>query len=191
MVRRLIAHELFDPVEFAEICDDQLLRCLLKSTLICDTKLEQFLTATRQMMLEAASAGTCSQQLEERRVRLLLGSVTAVFHQTSTFLPTRNTKTGRQNVTGAVGREPRVRSSVPELWLAAVAAYFPLASLPAAEFACRPTLVRSRGCAVASKCGKGRKSNNCRPPCRASPPSRTACHLMSNNNTRKTHIHGG
>ena len=52
---------------------------------------------------------------------------------TSTFLPARITKTSRRLLAGAAGRRAGVRAPIPTLWLAAVAAFFPLASLPAAN----------------------------------------------------------
>ncbi len=63
--RRLPAQEIFSPTEFAEICNDQLFRCFLTSTLVCDIELERFLTATRFTLLDAASAGGDSRQVEE------------------------------------------------------------------------------------------------------------------------------
>jgi hypothetical protein len=58
--KRLPAQDLFSASEFAEVCDDQLLRCLLESTPVCD--IERFLTAVRFTMLEAASIRTKSRK---------------------------------------------------------------------------------------------------------------------------------
>jgi len=77
--KRLPAQELFSPAEFAEVCDDRLFRGLLEATFVCDIELERFLTATRFTMLEVASAGMDSPQLEETALRFFCPLVQQCF----------------------------------------------------------------------------------------------------------------
>jgi tetratricopeptide (TPR) repeat protein/2-polyprenyl-3-methyl-5-hydroxy-6-metoxy-1,4-benzoquinol methylase len=131
--KRLTAQELFSPVEFAEICDDQLLRCLLRSTLVCDTKLERFLTAIRLTMLEAANAAAFSHQLEENALRFYSALSQQCFTNEYVFAHTDHEIAQAQCLRARLVEALKSGTSVPELWLLAVSAYFPPASLPDAE----------------------------------------------------------
>jgi 2-polyprenyl-3-methyl-5-hydroxy-6-metoxy-1,4-benzoquinol methylase len=131
--RRLQAHELCSPVEFAEICDDQLLRCLLRSTIVGDTKLERFLTTIRFTMLEAASAAACSPKLEENALRFFAALSQQCFTNEYVFAHTEYEIAQAGCLRARLVEALKSGTSVPELWLMAVSAYFPLASLPGAE----------------------------------------------------------
>ena len=110
-----------------------LFRCLLESTFICDIELERFLTASRFTMLGAASAGVNSHQIEENALRFFCALAHQCFINEYIFV----------YMDGEIEQARRLRAlliealvsgtSIPELWLVAVAAYFPLASLPKAE----------------------------------------------------------
>jgi tetratricopeptide (TPR) repeat protein/SAM-dependent methyltransferase len=132
--KRLPAQDLFSPSEFAEVCDDQLFRCLLESTPVCDIELERFLTAVRCTMLEAASGGFDSHQVQENALRYFCALAQQCFINEYIFAHTDHEIEKAQCLRALLVEALASGTSIPELWLVAVAAYFPLASLPVAEF---------------------------------------------------------
>ena len=131
--KRLPAQELFGPSEFAAVCDDQLLRCLLESTPVRDIELERFLTAVRFTMLEAASAEVDSHQVEEKALGWFCALAQQCFINEYIFAHTDDEIEKAQRLRALLVEALASGTSIPELWLVAVAAYFPLASLPGAE----------------------------------------------------------
>jgi tetratricopeptide (TPR) repeat protein len=131
--RRLPAQEMFSLTEFAEFCNDQLFRCLLESTFICDIELERFLTATRFTLLATASDWVNSFHVEEDGV----GFFCALTHQCFineyifAYVDCEIEQAGR--VRAQLIDAIASATSIPELSVVAVAAYFPLNSLPLAE----------------------------------------------------------
>ena len=130
---RLPAQELFGPSEFAAVCDDQLLRCLLESTPVRDIELERFLTAARFTMLEAASGEIDAQEVEEKALGWFCALAQQCFINEYIFTHTDDEIEKAQRLRALLVEALASRASIPELWLVAVAAYFPLASLPGAE----------------------------------------------------------
>jgi tetratricopeptide (TPR) repeat protein/SAM-dependent methyltransferase len=131
--KRLPAQELFSPFEFVEICDDRLLRCLLESTLVCDFELERFLTASRFTMLEAATSGVGSHEADERSLLFFCALARQCFINEYIFAYTDHEIKKAQRLRELLVEALASKTPVSELWLAAVAAYFPLTSLPLAE----------------------------------------------------------
>src|SRR6516164_4239078 len=131
--KRLPAQDLFSPSEFAEVCDDQLFRCLLESTPVCDIELERFLTAVRFTLLEAASARFDSHQVEESALGCFCALAQQCFINEYIFAYTDHEIEKAQRLRSLLVEALASGTSIPELWLVAVAAYFPLASLPVAE----------------------------------------------------------
>jgi tetratricopeptide (TPR) repeat protein/2-polyprenyl-3-methyl-5-hydroxy-6-metoxy-1,4-benzoquinol methylase len=131
--KRLPAQDLFSLSEFAEVCDDQLFRCLLESAPVCDIELERFLTAVRFTMLEAASAALDTQQVEEHALGCFCALAQQCFINEYIFALTDHEIEKAQRLRSLLIEALASGTSIPELWLVAVAAYFPLASLPVAE----------------------------------------------------------
>ena len=131
--RRLPVQEIFSPAEFAEIRDDQLLRCFLISTLVCDIELERLLTATRFTLLEAASAAGASHQVEESALCFYCALAQQCFINEYVFGHSELEIEQAHRLRAQVVEALSSGTSVPELWLVAVAAYFPLAELPAGD----------------------------------------------------------
>jgi SAM-dependent methyltransferase len=131
--RRLPAQEIFSPTEFAEICNDQLFRCFLTSTLVCDIELERFLTATRFTLLDAASAGGDSRQVEENALCFFCAVAQQCFINEYVFAHTDREIEQARRLRELLVEALSSGTSIPELWLVAVAAYFPLADLPVAD----------------------------------------------------------
>jgi tetratricopeptide (TPR) repeat protein/2-polyprenyl-3-methyl-5-hydroxy-6-metoxy-1,4-benzoquinol methylase len=131
--RRLSAQEMFSPTEFAEVCGDDLFRCLLESTFICDIELERFLTAFRFTMLGAAIAWVNSHQIEENALRFFCALAHQCFINEYIFVYMDDEMEQARRLRALLIEALVSGTSIPELWLVAVAAYFPLASLPKAE----------------------------------------------------------
>ena len=130
---RLPAQELFSPSEFAQLCDDQLFRCLLESTPVCDIELERFLTAVRFTMLKAPSAGPDSDEVEQNVIGFFAAVAQQCFINEYIFAHTDDEIDKAQRLRVLLVEALASGTAIPELWLVAVAAYFPLASLPRAE----------------------------------------------------------
>jgi SAM-dependent methyltransferase len=130
---RLPAQEIFSPTEFAEICNDQLLLCFLTSTFVCDIELERFLTATRFTLLEAASAGGDSHQVEENALCFFCAVAQQCFINEYVFAHTDRELEKAHRLRTLLVEALSSGTSIPELWLVAIAAYFPLADLPVAD----------------------------------------------------------
>ena len=131
--RRLPRQVIFSPTEFAEVCDDQLFRCLLESTLVCDIELERLLTAIRFTMLEAASAGTDSHQVEENALRFFCALAQQCFINEYIFPYTDQEIEQARRLQAVLVEALASGTDIPELWLVVVAAFFPLACLPVAD----------------------------------------------------------
>ena len=124
---------LIDHAALTEICRDRLLRCLLESTIVFDVVLERYLTAMRNTMLQAASASVHSQQFDKDILRLFCALAQQCYNNEYTFACTIQEKQVAERLRGQLMNALESEEFIPELWIAAVAAYFPLASLPAAN----------------------------------------------------------
>jgi 2-polyprenyl-3-methyl-5-hydroxy-6-metoxy-1,4-benzoquinol methylase len=131
--KRLPAQEIFSPSEFAQLCDDRLFRCLLEATLVCDIELERFLTATRFTMLEAASARIDSHQVEENALPFFCALAQQCFINEYIFAYMDHEIEQARRLRALLVEALASGTSVPELWLVVVAAFFPLARLPVAD----------------------------------------------------------
>ena len=131
--RRLLPQEIFSPAELAEIADDKLLRCLLETTIICDIELERFLTAARQTMLEAVSAGVYLQQVEGHALHFFCAIAEQCFINEYVFACTDHEIDQADRLRMMLVKALTSGGANLELWLVAVAAFFPLASVPGAD----------------------------------------------------------
>jgi 2-polyprenyl-3-methyl-5-hydroxy-6-metoxy-1,4-benzoquinol methylase len=125
-------HELFSPTELEEICRDQLLCCLLESTIVFDLELERFLTVVRRALLTAA-AGVGPQAFEQGSLRFLCAVAQQCFINEYVFSWTDEEKLQAERLRARLVETLTTGAALPEPWLVAVAAYFPLASLPQAD----------------------------------------------------------
>jgi 2-polyprenyl-3-methyl-5-hydroxy-6-metoxy-1,4-benzoquinol methylase/tetratricopeptide (TPR) repeat protein len=128
--RALAPRALFSPTEFAEIYSDRLLRCLLESTIVCDLELERFSTLVRRMMLTTALGGDSSQGFGLDSLRFFCAVAQQCFVNEYVFSWTDEEKQQAESLRARVVETLAAGASPSELWLVAVAAYFPLASLP-------------------------------------------------------------
>ena len=124
---------IIDDAELTQICRDRLLLCLLESTIVFDADLERYLAVVRNTMLRGASANIDSQQIDKDILRLFCALAQQCFNNEYTFTCTIQEKELAERLRQLLTNALESEESIPELWLVAVAAYFPLASLPAAN----------------------------------------------------------
>lgn len=130
---RLSQQELYGPSGIAAVARDRLLRCLLEHTPACDLRLERFLTMARFIMLGAAAETSASDAPDEMTLAFYCAIARQCFINEYVYAGT--------DAEFALARALRDRlasallsgAAVSELWVAAVAAYFPLNSVPAVD----------------------------------------------------------
>ena len=122
-----------EPVHLAAACENELLRCLLEVAPVGDLDLEKCLVAIRAAVLDLAATATIANRIEDN----VLGFCCALARQcyvNEYIFACNDTELGRaRRLRDALVAALEFGTPFPELWLAAVAAYFPLNSLPAAK----------------------------------------------------------
>ncbi len=119
--------------DWSTIAERPLLICLLESTPVCDIELERLFTALRFILLETATAASDPGLLDDAMSNSPARSPSNA-SSTSTCSPWRRGSSIRDNETAhRPDRRPVAGDPVPPLWLAVLAAYVPLSSLPATE----------------------------------------------------------
>jgi Tfp pilus assembly protein PilF/SAM-dependent methyltransferase len=128
--QRLPTQELFGDVGLAALADDQLLRCFLESTPVWDIQLERVLTAARAALLERAVVDAASATADESATAFFCALARQCFINEYIFA------CGDDELAMAAALRERLTAAlasgaaIPALWVPAVAAYFPLSSLP-------------------------------------------------------------
>ena len=140
---RLSAEALFGPSGLSAVSDDDLFRCLLESTPASDLGMERFLTLARLAMLDIAAKGSISDAMDENAIaENVLTFYCALARQcfineyvySYTADEFDRAHRVRQRLLAALeSRDGETGMPVPCLWLVAVAAYFPLHTLPRIE----------------------------------------------------------
>jgi len=129
----LTAEQLFGSSGLAAAGDDELLRSLLEAAPVGHIHLEQFLTAARFALLERAAAASASDAAAEPAIGFYCALARQCFINEYVFAcgddELRRAETLRDRLAAALASG----DAIPVLWLLAVAAYFPLYSLPGAE----------------------------------------------------------
>lgn len=120
-----------DSIELADISSDRLLRTVLETTVIYDIDLERYLTAVRRAMLVRACVET--PEHDKNLQRFFCALARQCFINEFVFACSDQEQELVQRLRGLLAGAIASSASVPELWLAAIAAYYPLASLPEAK----------------------------------------------------------
>ena len=110
---------------------DPLLHALLESAPVCDIELERFLTAARRNMLEAAS-GTAQGGAMGLDLAFCCALAQQCFINEYVFSHAEGEIRKARELRDAMAAALEAGAEVPARWPVAVAAYFPLCSLPAA-----------------------------------------------------------
>ncbi len=134
---------------FASVCDDLLLRSVLENTTVCDVELERFLTMARTILLDTAISeenGSVTEGMLSTFPPLLLSSIPKeniltfycalarqCFINEYIFVYSDEEFDRAQSLRERLAAVLATGSHFPVLWLVAVAAYFPLFSLPSIE----------------------------------------------------------
>jgi tetratricopeptide (TPR) repeat protein/SAM-dependent methyltransferase len=130
---RLTAADLFGPSGLAGICGDDLLRTLLESTQIPDVGMERFLTAARSVMLDLAASASLSTGVAEPVLGFQCSLARQCFINEYVFDLADDEADRAQRLRQALIAALASGDPVPPTWVAAVASYFPLHSLPAPQ----------------------------------------------------------
>ncbi len=130
---RLSAQDLFGANGLATLAADPLLCALLDSAPICDIEMERFLTMARRAMLEAATAMTPSDGEVGDALRFYSALARQCFINEYLFAYTDDEIQKANDLRDTLAAALEAKTPVPALWLVAVAAYFPLCSLPLAD----------------------------------------------------------
>lgn len=129
---RLSAQDLFAG-EPAALAGDALLTALLNSTPIYDIEMERFLTMARHAMLEAATATPTSDERADPALNFYCALANQSFINEYVFARTDEEIRRADELRNLLVAALETGARVPALWLAAVAAYFPLHTLPLAD----------------------------------------------------------
>lgn len=130
---RLSEQELFGRSGLASVSGDLLLQCLLENAPASNVEMERFLTMARLVLLDTTTRAVVSDVPEERVLTFYCALARQCFINEYVFA-----YTGEEFGQAQLLREQLVAAlasglPVPVLWLVAVAAYFPLISLPFIE----------------------------------------------------------
>jgi Tfp pilus assembly protein PilF/SAM-dependent methyltransferase len=131
--RRLPEQDLLRPHGLAELSQDQLLRCMLESAPACDIELEQLLGAIRFVLLEAATAAGVSDAVSQSTLDFYSALAQQCFINEYVFISNDAEQRRALELRSSLIAAAQSGAPIPVLWLLAVAAYFPLHSLPNAE----------------------------------------------------------
>ena len=127
--RRLEADELFGVEGLAPLADDLLLLALLTSAPNCDMALERFLTMVRGAVLNTVVDGGGG---DDTSILFCSALAQQCFINEYVFLETQKEREAAGNLRSSLEAALAAQTSVPIPHLLAVAAYFPLHSIPAA-----------------------------------------------------------
>ncbi len=127
------APELLGPSDWRTLAGDQLLIGLLESTPACDIELERFLTAARVSLLEAATATSGPASRDDAVLKVGCALAQQCFINEYVFALAEGEHDQASRLQAALIAGMARGGDIPPLWLAALACYVPLSSLPAAE----------------------------------------------------------
>jgi tetratricopeptide (TPR) repeat protein/SAM-dependent methyltransferase len=130
---RLSQQDLYGPPGVAAVAMDSLLRCLLEHTPACSLRLEIFLTAARFLMLKTAMETSMSDHPDAAILAFHCALARQCFINEYVYTVTDEEFALACALSGRLVSALQAGNAVPALWVAAVAAYFPLTSLPSAE----------------------------------------------------------
>ena len=126
--QRLAAQELFGTNGLATLASDPLLSAMLDSMPVCDIEMERFLTMARHALLEAAM--TASDGEADNALSFYSALACQCFINEYVFSHTDDEINKATDLRDLLSAALQADAPVPALWPVAVAAYFPLRSLP-------------------------------------------------------------
>ena len=121
------------PRELADISSDCLLRTLLETTVVFDVDLERYLTTARRTMLTMACGATDAEERGIEILRFFCAIACQCFINEFVFACSDQEQELAKGLRTFIAGALHAGAPVPELALVAFAAYYPLASLSAAN----------------------------------------------------------
>lgn len=131
--RRLSAQELFGSSRLVEIFNDRLLRCLLEFTVVRDVPLERFLTNARRVMLVRAVETAVSDVVDADTLNFACALARQCFISEYVFDESEHEREQAGALRDRLVTALQSDGPIHALWLAVVASYTPLHSLPGAD----------------------------------------------------------
>jgi len=131
--RKLSEQELYGPNGLIAAASDDLLCALLDSAPICDIEMERFLTLARRAMLESATRMTASATEPGTALKFYAALARQCFINEYVFAHTDGEIRQASTLRDSIAAVLEANTPVPLLWPIAVAAYFPLSSVPLAK----------------------------------------------------------
>jgi tetratricopeptide (TPR) repeat protein/SAM-dependent methyltransferase len=128
--QRLVLEDLSG--RLSAIVDDQLLRTLIETVPVCDVELERCLTGMRSIFLDAAGEGPATPT-EDGLLRFCCALARQCFTNEYVFDATPDELQKVGQLQARLARAIASGSTVPVLWLIAVASYQPLHAVPGAD----------------------------------------------------------
>jgi len=129
---RLAVQDLFGPNGAGPLAADLLLCALLNSAPICDIEIERFLTMARHALLDTATGMAPSDSAIDSALSFFSALARQCFINEYVFSHTDDEIQKASVLRDSLIAALATTSQVPVPWLLAVAAYFPLSSLPLA-----------------------------------------------------------
>lgn len=125
--------DLLAPSGLAGLADNALLLAVLANLPVCELEMERFLTLVRHAMLEGAMDSAARGAPDERTLAFCCALARQCFINEFVFSHTDAEIARATSLRATLGAALESGDAIPALSLAAVAAYFPLGSLPSAE----------------------------------------------------------
>jgi 2-polyprenyl-3-methyl-5-hydroxy-6-metoxy-1,4-benzoquinol methylase len=130
--QRLAAQDI-PTVALAPIFEDQLLRALLETTPICDVELEWLLGSLRSIVQEIATGKRVPGVTDEVSLGFACALARQCFLNDYVYAADDAELARAERLREELARALRAGETIPPLWVAAVAAYFPLHEVAGAE----------------------------------------------------------
>jgi tetratricopeptide (TPR) repeat protein/2-polyprenyl-3-methyl-5-hydroxy-6-metoxy-1,4-benzoquinol methylase len=130
---RLTGEELFGRTGLATLSNDLLLRALLENAHVCALALERLLTMVRHALLDAAVEAVIGSDADDPTLAFYCAVARQCFVNEFVFSYSDEEIAQAQSLQERLVAAVQSGEAVPALWVAAVAAYFPLWSLPCVD----------------------------------------------------------
>lgn len=129
---RLRAAELYGPAGTAPLVEDPLLLALLETTHVCDLPLERMLTLARYALLDSALQADPDAAPAADALMFHCALARQCFITEYVYFQTDDELARARTLSEKLDTALQSAAAVPAVWIAAVAAYFPLGALPCA-----------------------------------------------------------
>jgi len=130
--QRVAPENLWGPAGLAAPAGDRLFRYLMESALVGDADLERVLTATRRIVLELAASGA-AMDLANDELAFCCALARQCFINEYVFACSDDELEKARGIRSSLTAALQSGAPIPPLWPTAVASYWPLNDMPAAE----------------------------------------------------------